>query len=69
MITNNVRTYKGIPPAVAFGGADGTPIVIDALSGIAYYLYLGLVLPLVGGTQPVYNAFSNGFSDGFVNGP
>jgi hypothetical protein len=66
--TNNVRTYEGIPPLVAFGGSDGTPIVIDVLSGVAYYTYNNLVLPIVGGVLVVYDAFSDGFSDGFTNG-
>lgn len=68
MITNNVRTCVGTPTRANFGGTDGTPIVIDVQSGIAYYSYKNRILPLVGGVQPVYAAFSSGFSDGFVNG-
>jgi predicted methyltransferase len=68
MITNNVRTWKGVPPLLAFGGSDGTPIVIDVTTGIGYFTYNNLVLPLVGGVLKVYDAFSDGFSDGFANG-
>jgi len=66
--TNNVRICKGVPTQINFMGTDGTPIVIDVLSGIAYYFYDGLVSPLIGGVLLVTNAFSDGFSDGFANG-
>jgi hypothetical protein len=68
MITNNVRTCVGIPTRANFGGSDGTPIVIDVTTGIGYYSYQGRILPMTAGVQPIYAAFSSGFSDGFVNG-
>ena len=66
--SNNVRISKGVPDKTQFAGTDGTPIVIDVLTGIGYYFYDGLVRPLVGGVLIVTNAFSDGFSDGFANG-
>jgi len=66
--TNNVRISIGPPAMTNFMGTDGTPIVIDVLSGIAYYLYGGVIRPIMGGVLLVTNAFSDGFSDGFANG-
>ena len=66
--SNNVRISKGPPAPIQFAGTDGTPIVIDVLSGVAYYFYDGVISPIVGGVMLVTNAFSLGFSDGFANG-
>jgi len=64
-----VKTCQGVPILRDFVGADGTPIVIDVLTGIGYYLYKNIVFQLVGGQSASVNAFSLGFSDGFANGP
>lgn len=68
MITNNVRISKGVPEPIQFAGTGGTPIVIDVFSGVAYFIYDGVVRPIVGGVVFVTNAFSDGFSNGFANG-
>ena len=64
-----IRTKVGVPILTDFASGEGTPIVIDVLTGIGYYLYRNVVFQLVGGTVVAFNAFSNGFSDGFANGP
>ena len=64
-----IRTKVGVPTLTDFASGEGTPIVIDVLTGIGYYLYKNIVIQLVGGTVTVANAFSLGFSDGFANGP
>lgn len=64
-----IRTKRGVPTLNDFLSGEGTPIVIDVLTGIAYYLYQNIVRQLVGGEVTVTSAFSDGFSDGFANGP
>lgn len=64
-----IRTCRGKPILRDFVSGDGTPIVIDVISGIGYYLYKNRVLPLVGGTPVIFGAFTNAFSNGFANGP
>ena len=64
-----IRTKEGVPVLNDFLSNEGTPIVIDVLTGIGYYLYKNIIIQLVGGTVTVANAFSLGFSDGFANGP
>jgi len=64
-----VRTKEGVPTLRDFASGEGTPIVIDVLTGIGYYLYKNIVFQLVGGQSAAVNAFSLGFSDGFANGP
>jgi len=64
-----IRTKEGVPTIQDFLSNEGTPIVIDVLTGIGYYLYKNIIIQLVGGTVTVANAFSLGFSDGFANGP
>jgi hypothetical protein len=59
-----IKTKEGMPELRDFAAQDGTPIVIDVLTGIAYYLHKNLVYPLQGGTS-VLGAFSDGFSTGF----
>ena len=66
--SNNIRVSKGVPDATHFMGSDGTPLVIDGYTGIAYFWLQGAVRPIIGGTFLVTAAFSDGFSDGFVNG-
>lgn len=63
-----IRTKEGVPVLNDFLSNEGTPIVIDVLTGIGYYLYRNIVMQLVGGTLVTFNSFSNGFSDGFQNG-
>jgi len=64
-----VRTKEGVPTLNDFLSNEGTPIVINVLTGIGYYLYKNIILELVGGTPTINNAFSGGFSNGFANGP
>jgi hypothetical protein len=64
MSSNIVKTKQGVPILRDFAGADGTPIVIDVLTGIGYYLHKNIVYPLQFGTSSV-GAFSDGFSTGF----
>jgi len=64
-----VRTRNGVPTLRDFASGEGTPIVIDVLTGIGYYLYKNIVMQMVGGEVLVNNAFNGGFSDGFANGP
>ena len=64
-----IRTKEGVPTIQDFLSGEGTPIVIDVLTGIGYYLYKNIVMQMVSGILTVNNAFSNGFSDGFTNGP
>jgi len=64
-----IRTKEGMPTIQDFLSNEGTPLVIDVTTGLGYYLYKNVVMPLVSGELLVNNAFSNGFSDGFANGP
>ena len=59
-----IRTMKGVPTLRDFASGEGTPIVIDVLTGIGYYLYQNIVFPLQFGTSSV-GAFSDGFDSGF----
>lgn len=61
---NDIRWKAGLPVLSDFSSADGTPIVINVLSGIAYYAYKNVVYPIKGGTS-VQGAFSDGFSEEF----
>jgi hypothetical protein len=60
-----IRKKDGVPVASDFAAADGTPIVIDVLTRIAYYYHDGDVFPIQGLTTSSTNAFSDGFDDGF----
>jgi hypothetical protein len=63
-----IKTKEGMPELRDFASQTGTPIVIDVLTSIAYYLYKNTIYPLATGT-PIYDrAFSNAFSDDFANG-
>jgi hypothetical protein len=68
-VSQYIRTREGVPTIRDFASGEGTPIVIDVLTGIAYYLYKNIVFQIVGGQTISTNAFSFGFSDGFANGP
>ena len=47
---SDVRSMTGVPPAGAFAGTSGTPIVVDRDSGIAYVMTSdGSVVALAGG--------------------
>ena len=47
---SDVRSLTGVPPAGAFAGSSGTPIVVDRDSGIAYVMTSdGSVVALAGG--------------------
>ena len=59
-----IKTKEGMPELRDFAAQDGTPIVINVLTGIAYYLYQNLVYPIQFGTSSV-GAFSDGFDTGF----
>lgn len=60
-----IRTMHGVPTVRDFASGEGTPIVIDLLTGIGYYLNNNIVYPLQYGAPSVVGAFSTGFSDGF----
>ena len=53
----DVRVISGIPVAANFGPQSGnspnTPIVINSLTGEAYFLNNGVVTPVAGGTGTV----------------
>lgn len=59
-----VRRKVGVPVLRDFAGEFGTPIVINALTGIAYYVYKNVVYPIHGASS-VQGAFSDGFSEEF----
>jgi hypothetical protein len=59
-----IRTKAGLPLLRDFASGEGTPIVIDVLTGIGYYLHHNIIYPLQFGTSSV-GAFSDGFSTGF----
>jgi hypothetical protein len=47
-----IRFYSGTPPAEAFAAATGSPIIIDTLTSIAYYLTTaGVVTALAGSSS------------------
>jgi hypothetical protein len=59
-----IKTKEGYPELRDFSAQDGTPIVINVLTGIAYYLHKNLIFPIQGGTSST-GAFSDGFDTGF----
>jgi hypothetical protein len=59
-----IKTKEGHPELRDFASQTGTPIVINVLTGIAYYLHKNLIFPIQGGTSST-GAFSDGFSNGF----
>jgi hypothetical protein len=59
-----IKTKEGVPELRDFAAQDGTPLVIDVLTGIAYYLHKNLIFPIQGGVS-VTGAFSDGFDTGF----
>lgn len=61
---NNIRWKVGVPVLSDFSSGDGTPVVINVLTGIAYYVYKNVVYPIHGATS-VQGAFSDGFSEEF----
>jgi hypothetical protein len=63
---NNIRLVEGVPKPSDFGSHSGTPLVINSITGIAYYFARGFVRPLQAGPIDVAGAFSNGFSAGFA---
>ena len=64
-----VRLKDGMPTLQDFLSNEGSPLVINTLTGVGYYLRKNIIMELVSGTVTVANAFSLGFSDGFANGP
>jgi len=64
-----IRLKDGVPELKDFLSNEGSPLVINTLTGVGYYLRKNIVMELVSGTVTVANAFSLGFSDGFANGP
>lgn len=64
-MSDSVRTTMGVPTIKDFKSIDGTPIVIDVLTRIAYFLYENQVFPLAPNPSSM-GAFSSGFSTGFV---
>lgn len=59
-----VRTRKGVPELRDFASTEGTPIVIDVLTRIPYFLYNNTIYPFAPNPSSV-GAFSDGFSGGF----
>jgi hypothetical protein len=59
-----IRTKEGMPVLRDFVSNEGTPIVIDVTTRIAYYLWRNMIFPLAPNPSGV-NAFSDGFSNGF----
>lgn len=59
-----IRTKAGVPELRDFASGEGTPIVIDTLTRIAYFLHNNTVFPLAQNPLTI-NAFSDGFSNGF----
>ena len=53
-----------MPVLKDFASGEGTPIVIDVLTGVGYYLYKNIIYPLQMSTS-VIGAFSDGFDTGF----
>ena len=64
-VNNFVRLHQGVPPKELFSSSMGTPIVIDTLTGFAYYMNNDIVYPLQIAQASSIGAFSDGFSDGF----
>jgi hypothetical protein len=64
-VNNYVRLHKGVPPIELFSSSVVTPIVIDVLTGFAYYMYNNVVYPLQMAPASSVGAFSDGFSSGF----
>jgi hypothetical protein len=63
---NNVRVVQGVPKASDFGSKNGTPLVIDAITGFAYFMFGDAILPLQTTTVvPGARAFSSGFDNGY----
>ena len=59
-----IRLKRGMPILRDFASGEGSPIVIDTLTGIGYYLYKNIVFPLQFGISST-GAFNDGFSNGF----
>lgn len=59
-----IRTKRGVPVPGDFTAKDGTPIVIDVYTRIAYFMFNNSVYPLAP-TPSSIGAFSSGFSAGF----
>lgn len=58
----DVRTYPGVPPVSIFSSITGTPIVVDTLTSIAYYLSASnVVTPIstVPRTAPAFSAYAS----------
>jgi len=64
-INNYVRLVEGVPRVVDFTTNVGTPILIDTLTGFAYYMNNNVVYPLQMAPASSVGAFSDGFSSGF----
>ena len=48
-----IRTKAGVPTLTDFASGEGTPIVLDVLTGIPYYLYKNIVYPAHVPLEPV----------------
>ena len=66
MINNYVRVIEGAPTVLDFTSPVGTPIIIDAITGYAYYMHGNLVKPIAAFGTSSAGAFSSGFSTGFI---
>jgi hypothetical protein len=63
-MSHYIRLKEGLPLLRDFASGEGSPLVIDTLTGIAYYVKRNIIFPLQFGVS-VVGAFSDGFSDGF----
>ena len=59
-----IKISRGYPKLSDFASGEGSPIIIDVTTGIAYYVFKNIIYPIQGGTS-VTGAFSDGFSTGF----
>jgi hypothetical protein len=59
-----IRTKQGMPVLRDFASNEGTPIVIDVTTRIAYFLFNNIIFPLAPNPSST-GAFSDGFSNGF----
>jgi hypothetical protein len=59
-----IRTKEGMPVLRDFASNEGTPIVIDVTTRIAYFLWKNNIFPLAPNPSST-GAFDDGFSNGF----
>jgi len=65
LINNYVRVIGGVPTVLDFTSPVGTPVIINSVTGYAYYMHNNTVEPILPYGSSVAGAFSSGFSSGF----